>query len=194
MKHLVVVCISIAIVASGCASKSDAAPAESADLGTISTHGHGSGTHDTTTHTPSDPEDQAAHEKDCAAGTMSGCHAAALDHYYSPATPEHDAAALRFFTRGCDGGYAASCNGLGVLYGEGRGVAKDEVQAEKLYRASCDADGSTGCEHLALALESGRGVAKDQAVADLARARGRCLFAQSIHAPDAGACAPLPAA
>jgi TPR repeat protein len=122
---------------------------------------------------------------------MSGCHAAALDHYYSPASPEHDAAAVSFFKKGCDGGYAPSCNGLGVMYAEGRGVSKDDVAAVKLFRSSCAADASTGCEHFASSLDAGRGVAKDPALAELARARGRCVFEASLH-PDAGACAPLP--
>jgi TPR repeat protein len=170
-----------------CASANDATPPT-----TISTHGHGSGTHQTTTHTPGDPEEQAAHEKDCNAGKMAGCHAAALDHYYSPASPEHDTAAVAFFRKGCDGGYAPSCNGLGVMYAEGRGVTKDEVAAVKLFRSSCAADATTGCEHYASALESGRGVAKDPTLAELARARGRCVFEASLHPDDAAVCAMLP--
>lgn len=119
------------------------------------------------------------------------CHAAALDHYYSEPNPEHDKAAVDRFQKACDAGYAPSCNGLGAMYAQGRGVAKDEARAAKLYRSSCDVDASTGCEHLAEALRTGRGVTKNEALADLARERGRCLFEQSIH-PDAGSCTPLP--
>jgi TPR repeat protein len=144
-----------------------------------------------TTHTPSVPEDAAKHETDCAAGDKIACHAAALDHFYSAPDPSNDRAAVDRFRKACDLGYAPSCNGLGVMYAEGRGVVKDEARAAELYRASCDVDASTGCEHLADALRAGRGVAKNEPLSDLARERGRCLFEQSLE-KDAGSCAPLP--
>jgi uncharacterized protein len=77
------------------------------------------------------------------------------------------------------------------MYAEGRGVPKDESRAAELYRSSCDVDASTGCEHLADALKAGRGIRQDAVLAELARARGLCLFEQSLH-PDAGSCAALP--
>lgn len=191
MRRLAVVCMMLAGPVAGCASAAapDAPPGDPKPITVVvqgATH-----TSNTRTHTPSEPAEQAKHEADCNAGTMSGCHAAALDHYYSAATPEHDAAAVAFFRKGCDGGYAASCNGLGVMYLDGRGVAKDEAHAVALFRSSCAVDASTGCEHYAMALESGHGVAKDPALAALARERGHCVFERSLH-PDAATCAPLP--
>ncbi|MEZ4293881.1 MAG: hypothetical protein R3B70_02810 [Polyangiaceae bacterium] len=81
------------------------------------------------THTPSPPDVAARHRKECDAGDKVACHAAALDAYYSPPGPDTDRAALADFTKACDAGYAPSCNGLGVLYTEGRGVQKDPVRA-----------------------------------------------------------------
>lgn len=103
------------------------------------------------------------------------CHAAALDAYYAPPSPETDARARALFDRACQGGYAPSCNGLGVLYEAGRGVPKDPVVAVELFRRACSANGSTGCQHLASALRAGRGVKKDVAAAERAEARGKCL-------------------
>jgi hypothetical protein len=152
----------------------------------------GIGLHDVVvrTHTPSPPAEAAAHEVACSKGDVVMCHALALDHFYSPRSPEHDAAALAAFKKACDGGYAPSCNGMGVMYDEGRGVPKDEAKAAELYRSSCAAGASTGCEHLAFALEAGRGVAKDPAAATAAKTRSECLFEADVH--DAGPCPALP--
>jgi len=142
------------------------------------------------THEPSAKPDAAKHEADCAAGNAVACHAAALDHYYAR-SPEHDAAALERFRKACDAGYAPSCNGVGAMYADGRGVAKDEVEAVRWFRASCANDASTGCEHLAQAFETGHGVGKDPHAARIAHARGECLFEQSLG-HDAGVCPAAP--
>lgn len=142
------------------------------------------------THEPSPPDEAARHEAECTAGDAAACHAAALDHYYAPSS-ENDAAALARFRKACDAGYAPSCNGVGTMYGEGRGVARDDADAVRWYRMACASDGSTGCEHLAAAYEAGRGVAKDAEAARIAHERGRCLFEQSLQ-HDAGVCPALP--
>jgi len=126
----------------------------------------------------------------CDRGDLVACHAAALDAYYAPPTPETDARARDLFDRACEGGYAPSCNGLGVLYEAGRGVAEDPEAAVALYRRACEADGSTGCQHLADRLRSGRGIAKDARAAERAEARGHCLFEASLK-KDARTCPSL---
>lgn len=142
-------------------------------------------------HEPSPPDEAAVHRARCARGEPEGCHAAALDAYYSPESARSNRDALSFFTRGCDAGYAPSCNGLGVLYSEGRGVAKDEVEAARLYRQACVDGATTACEHLSQALERGRGVAKDADAAARAHARAACVFDASLHKRTMASCPAL---
>lgn len=139
-----------------------------------------------TTHTPSPPKRAAADRARCDAGDMAGCHAAALDAFYRPSSPETDAATADYFRRGCDGGYAPSCNGLGLLHAEGRGVPKDEAKAVELYTAACSGGASTGCQHLASAHERGEGTPKDPAAAKRATERAACL----LGGADAATCPP----
>lgn len=122
---------------------------------------------------------------------MAGCHAAALDAYYRPPSPETDRDALHYFRRACDAGYAPSCNGLGVLYSQGRGVPQDEQEAVRLYRQACEAGASTACQHLATALRSGRGVARDDEAADRAESRHECAFQASLGHGTLAECSPL---
>lgn len=151
------------------------------------------GTNTTTaTHTPRPAEKTAVSMEECNGGTLEGCHAAALDAYYSPPSADNDARALALFKKACDGGYAPSCNGLGVLHQEGRGVVKDPGIAAMLFRRACASDGSTGCQHLAQALRTGKGVPKDADAAERAEARGKCLFEVSLK-KDGRTCPPLDA-
>lgn len=169
----------VSIGAAGCATTGDPVTSETT-------------THTSTyrTHTPSPPDRAAKHDADCTAGEASACHAAALDRYYAP-SPENDVAALERFRKACDLGYAPSCNGIGTMYAQGRGVPKDEVEAVRWYRMACASDSTTGCEHLANAYEAGRGVAKDAEAERLARERAKCLFELTLQ-HDAGVCPALP--
>lgn len=96
--------------------------------------------------------------------------------------------ALHYFQRACEAGYAPSCNGLGVLYAEGRGTARDPVRAAQLYRMACEGGASTGCEHFAQALKQGRGVIQDEAAAERASARAKCVFQASLASRDLASC------
>lgn len=149
-----------------------------------------SSSHTYTTHQSRPPEETAVSTTACERGDLPACHAAALDAYYAPPSPDSDTRARVMFERGCTGGYAPSCNGLGTLHDQGRGVSQDHVAAVALYRRACAADGSTGCQHLAQALRLGRGVAKDEAAAARADARGTCLFEASLGTPTTP-CPPL---
>jgi TPR repeat protein len=115
---------------------------------------------------------------ECSAGSMTACHAAALDAYYSTPTPETDRDAVQYFERACDAGYAPSCNGLGVMLLAGRGRPQDPAGAARLFRVACDAGVTTGCLHLADVLAK-----SDPKAAERARRRTECLRAL---APDAG--------
>ena len=147
-------------------------------------------THTTRTHESRPPEETAASTTACDGGDLPACHAAALDAYYAPPSPDSDARARVLFERACEAGYAPSCNGLGTLHDQGRGVPQDHVAAVALYRRACASDGSTGCQHLAQALRLGRGIAKDEAAAVRAEARGTCLFEASL-AKGSPPCPPL---
>jgi len=142
------------------------------------------------THAPRPAARTADSTSACDRGDLVACHAAALDAYHAPPSPETDAHARDLFDRACEGGYAPSCNGLGLLYEAGRGVTKDPEAAVALYRRACEADGSTGCQHLADRLRSGRGIAKDASAAERAEARGHCLFEASLK-KDARTCPSL---
>lgn len=175
------VTVSLLLFASACASTT-ATPNGDPMGNTTTTH----------THAPRASAQTAASLEACNGGAIEGCHAAALDAYYSPPSPDTNSRALALFRKACDEGYAPSCNGLGVLYQEGRGVAQDPGIAALFFRRACATDGSTGCQHLAQALRTGRGVTKDLAGADRAEARGKCLFEASLKKDD-HACPPLEA-
>ncbi len=140
------------------------------------------------THEPSAAPEAAHHREACDKGEPAQCHAAALDAYYKPSSPMNDRTAFQLFKKACDAGYAPSCNGLGVLFAEGRGVGQDLAQAAQLYHAACVAGASTGCEHLAAALSRGRGVSPDQTAASQARDRAKCVFAASLSNRSTAAC------
>ena len=131
-------------------------------------------------HEPSPPDEAAKNRSECDKGNRVACHAAALDQYYSPPGPDTDRRAFEYFEKACNAGYAPSCNGLGVLYATGRGVAQDEVEAARIYRKACLDGATTACTHLEQALRYGRGVAKDLVAAAAAAARANCVFEASL--------------
>ncbi len=143
------------------------------------------------THESSLPDEAADNRARCARGELEGCHAAALDAYYAPESAVTNRDTYDYFKRACDAGYAPSCNGLGVLYAQGRGVPKDAVEAARLYRQACVDGATTACEHLSQALGAGRGVAKDAAAAARAHARSSCVFDASLHKRTLASCPAL---
>ena len=42
------------------------------------------------------------------------------------------------YQKACDGGDAAACNNLGVMYYDGAGVPQDYTRAASLYEQACD--------------------------------------------------------
>jgi TPR repeat protein len=75
----------------------------------------------------------------------------------------------------CTAGDVRSCNKLGDLYADGRGVAKDERRAATLYEKACTGGNAVGCYNLGVFYADGRGVPKDAK-------RAAALFKQSCQA------------
>ncbi len=144
-----------------------------------------------TTHTPSPPDKAQQHRERCGSGDSAACHAAALDAYYSPSNAETDESAFMYFNTACADGYAPSCNGLGVLYAEGRGVEQDDTEAARLYRGACVDGVSTACTHLAEAHRAGKGVPQDDELSERLQTRSRCVFEASLGNGDLASCPPL---
>lgn len=95
----------------------------------------------------------------CDGGDFAGCHALGLA-LMTPADKEgeNNPRAAAAFEKACKGGYAPSCNGLGVMYAQGMGVGRDEARAVELQEGACKGGVSTACLHVAYAYEGGRGV------------------------------------
>jgi TPR repeat protein len=62
----------------------------------------------------------------------------------------------------CTAGDVRSCNKLGDLYADGRGVAKDERRAATLYEKACTVGLAEGCYNLGTLYTAGLGVTKDE--------------------------------
>jgi hypothetical protein len=58
----------------------------------------------------------------------------------------------------CDGGEAAGCFNLGVLYDDGRGVKQDDFKAAKLYEKACDGGIAESCYNFGHLYYKGEGV------------------------------------
>jgi TPR repeat protein len=65
--------------------------------------------------------------------------------------------------RSCDGGNAAACNDLGVLYADGEGVPQNSARAAALYQQGCDGGEARGCSNLGVLYENGAGVPQNSA-------------------------------
>jgi TPR repeat protein len=137
----------------------------SEEAGAVGTIEHPHGVSSYTSHTPLDAPDAQRAEEECDRGELTGCHALALHYFYRGEEPEagpsDNTEAARIFKKACDGGYAPSCNGLGVMYAQGRGVREDKIEAARLYRTACDHGAGTACFHLGSALQRGDGIPKD---------------------------------
>ncbi len=70
--------------------------------------------------------------------------------------------------RACEGGEAAACNRLAVMYESGKGVARNFETAAELFRKACDGGVPVACTNLAALYGNGHGVPKNaQTSADL---------------------------
>jgi TPR repeat protein len=76
--------------------------------------------------------------------------------------------ALAMHQKACDGGAAAACYDVGIMYSNGWGVAKDEARGTRSYQKACEGGDPAGCYGFGQSLRQGKGVAKDEARALLA--------------------------
>jgi len=74
---------------------------------------------------------------------------------------KHYAEAIPLLYKLCNGGHVESCEILGSVYEEGKGVEKDYSRAFALYTKACNAANADGCNSLGVMYDIGRGVAKD---------------------------------
>lgn len=74
---------------------------------------------------------------------------------HTSALPTGASAANVATARRCDGGVAAACSSLGLLYAKGEGVSKDPGKANMLYTQACASQDGRGCYHQAKVLEAG---------------------------------------
>jgi hypothetical protein len=89
--------------------------------------------------------------------------------------------AVPLMTAACDGGDAAGCSALGLMYQNSRGVIQDDFKAASYYRKACDGGIANGCTNLGWMTESGRGTDKDIA-------KAVSLYRQGCDAKDAYGC------
>jgi uncharacterized protein len=85
-----------------------------------------------------------AFEVACHAGDAEGCYQLGRARY-AAGDVRHAAAAL---CKACTSAHAPACDGLGVLYEQGRGVAQDPTRARDLYRQACEAGYVAACDRL----------------------------------------------
>jgi hypothetical protein len=101
----------------------------------------------------------------CAEGDPAGCEAFASFYdrigWNEGRVRRISAANFRALTAQCDGGNADGCAGLGLMYGEGRGVTRNGAQAVALYQRACDGNSGRGCDLLADAYLYGESVARN---------------------------------
>ncbi|RDU60619.1 sel1 repeat family protein [Helicobacter sp. MIT 14-3879] len=84
----------------------------------------------------------------CNAGDIVGC--ANLGWIYSQGiegAPRNYGLAAQYFNTACIGGVASSCNNLGVLYEQGRGITQNAGQALEMYSLACEAGLHNGCNN-----------------------------------------------
>lgn len=82
----------------------------------------------------------------CNAGDVIGC--ANLAWLYSKGSkdaPRNYSLAAQYFNTACIGGVYSSCNNLGVLYENGRGISKNNGQALEMYEIACNGGLQSAC-------------------------------------------------
>jgi hypothetical protein len=96
-------------------------------------------------------------ESTCADGAA--CNAAGAGYARAPDATENDLVlAARLFQRGCDLGYAAACNNLGLAHESGSGVPQDYERAMVAFERACSGGIAEGCSNQGTLHEHGLGV------------------------------------
>ncbi|MEZ6000395.1 caspase family protein [Hyphomonas sp.] len=89
--------------------------------------------------------------------------------------------ARKRYIEACDGGIAAGCTRLGILFEEGHGVDPDPVRARLLYQRSCDASDADACLRIGGLYRTGQGVREQHA-------KAKEYYAAACDLGDAGGC------
>jgi len=63
--------------------------------------------------------------------------------------------AVELFQKACDGGDAAGCYNLGIMYMNGQGVKQDYAKAKELFGKACDMKLQSGCDGYRILNEKG---------------------------------------
>jgi len=69
--------------------------------------------------------------------------------------------AIPLLEKSCTAGNSDTCEKLGSVYEEGKGIPKDYSRALALYSRACDTGNADGCNSFGAMYDIGRGVAKD---------------------------------
>ncbi len=73
-----------------------------------------------------------------------------------------DTTPLQLFTRACDQGWMAGCEGMGGIYLQGQGAPRDAPRAAAAFEKACDGGLATSCSNLGLMHYSADGIPRDQ--------------------------------
>jgi hypothetical protein len=96
----------------------------------------------------------------CLYGNARACEIAGEVWLEGYAGPKDAQKALRFFSKGCDGGDYVACTNAGFLFtgGGGAGVARDDVKAVMYGRRACFGGEAVACGNIGYKVELGEGV------------------------------------
>ena len=98
----------------------------------------------------------------CSASDIHACYGVAVSYRQGLlGVRKNTATAIEYLALSCDGGIAAGCINLGVMYFEGEGVKPDKQKAAASYDKACDRGDAKGCFTLGLLYEYGEGVKQD---------------------------------
>src|SRR5262249_23999809 len=101
--------------------------------------------------------------------------------------PKDPNSAVKFLTKGCNGGDQVACTNLGVMYSGTGGIPKDDKKALELSTRACFGGVSTSCGNAGLRYEFGMSVPQDltRAASLFDRAcrmsRGACFRLAILH-------------
>jgi len=121
----------------------------------------------------------------CEAGDATAC--LLVGEFLLRVAPEQDdlwRSARTYLTMACDGGVAAGCHNLGVLWADGHGGTKDAARARALYKQACSLGHHLGCTNWGVLLANGRGGGADMF-------KARQVFSRACERGDARGCANL---
>lgn len=112
------------------------------------------------------PRGRALLERSCKLGVAYGCVQLG-ETYLQPVdgtqpTPEGVKKGLEVMSDACSAKSVMSCNTLGRLHAEGKGVPKDEAEGLRYYERACDLGNTSSCAEVGAMILLGKGATKDE--------------------------------